>query len=161
MKIASRYLLPVELLTSLFLVSWGLLGSVGGGVLWRTLQADGLNEEWGLVLCGVGGAQFLVAALEGYYGRRWPDCKLFFSVTARYCLAFLAGVCWIWLAYMLITLHRPALLMLAIPAPACLAACFWIFFGNRKVACLLDPTVPTSRLEREILEERADLARTH
>lgn len=163
MKIASRYLLPVELLVSLLLISWGLSGWIGGGLLWKTLNAGGYNEEWGLVLCGVGGAQFALAALEAHFGRRWPCSFLLWAVTARYWLAFLAGVLWLWIVYMICTVGATSgsVIALGMQSPACLAACAWIFCGNRKVACVLDPTVSTQRLQREILAEREDLLRGH
>jgi hypothetical protein len=163
MKIASRYLLPVELLLSVLLLSWGLTGWIGGGLLWKTLHANGYNDEWGVMLCGIGGTQFAMAAIEARYGRRWPCSTLFYAVTARYWLAFLAGVLWLWILYMMLTVRGPSgtVLVLAVQAPACLFACAWIFFGNRKVACVLDPSVSTQRLQREILAEREEVLRGH
>lgn len=162
MKIASRYLLPLELFMAVLMLSWGLSGWVGGGLLWKTLVKHGLNAEWGLVLCGIGAAQLVVCSLEGFAGRRWCSPRLLASVTARYWLAFASAVVWLYATYILVTLRgADVVFSLAIQAPAGVLFSAWIFVGNRKVGCLLDPAMPTKRLQGELLAEREDLLKGH
>jgi hypothetical protein len=155
MKIASRYLLPVELITAVVLLSWGLSGWVGGSALWNMLEPHGMNTEWGLLLCGVGAAQLVAAASELFLGLHWRPRALFVSVTVRFWLAFFAMVVWLYACYAVLVLPgAPGVFSLAIQAPAMLVCSSWIAYGNRKVACVLDPTVPTHKLQAEILEKR-------
>lgn len=162
MKIASRYLLPLELFTAVLMLSWGFASWVGGGLLWKTLLNHGLNTEWGLALCGIGAAQLAVCSIEWFAGRRWDCSRLLASVTVRYWLAFASGVVWLYATYILVTLRgADVVFTLAIQAPAAVIFSAWIFVGNRKVGCLLDPAVSTKRLQGEILAEREDLLRGH
>lgn len=162
MKIASRYLLPIEMFLSIVMISWGLSGWVGGGLLWRTLHDHGMNDEFGVVLCLAGLVHLVVSSLEWFFGRRWSCAPLLASVTARYWLAFLAGVIWLYVGHIILTLKwSGSVVALIIQVPAALVFLTWIFVGNRKTACLLDPTVPTKRLQGEICAEREEAFKGH
>lgn len=155
MKIASRYLLPVELLTAAVMVSWGVSGWSGGAGLWSMLAAQGMNAEWGLVLCGLGTVQFCVAAFELARGRRWESRPLLFSVSLRFWLAFFATAAWFYACFLVLTMPgAPGMFSLAMQAPMALACSMWIAYDNRKVACVLDPGVPTQALQARIRRER-------
>lgn len=155
MKIASRFLLPLELFTALLMLSWGLSGWIGGSGLWTMLKPSGQNTEWGLWLCGLGGAQLLAAGAESVAGRDWRPPALLVSVSLRFWLAFLGIVTWFWVCYVVFTTPgAPGLFSLILQAPVALAASTWIAYGNRKVACVLDPGLPTRNLQTRILQER-------
>jgi hypothetical protein len=82
MKIASRFLLPLELVIALLMVSWSISGWFGGGLLWVRLSEHGLNTEWGLSLCAVGVAQLAAAGTEWCFGRCWERRRLLGFVRA-------------------------------------------------------------------------------
>lgn len=161
MKIATRYLLPLEIFMSLQMLSWGISGWVGGGTLWQALEKVGQNTEWGLALCLVGMVQLLATGLEWVAGRRWPNLHLLRSVFVRQWSAFACVVVWLYACYLAVTLpHVSEMFVLLIQAPAGVLFSVWIWGQNLKVACVLDPAVPTSRLQRELELER-DALHTH
>src|SRR5688572_12403522 len=76
-KIASRYLLPLEAYMAATMISWGISGGFINGKLWQALNAsDGpdvwldSNFWWGIGLCIVGGLQLLTSLIELVTGRR-------------------------------------------------------------------------------------------
>lgn len=158
MKIASRYLLPLELYMAVVLLSWGLSGWFGGGLLWKTLEKSGQNTEWGLALCSIAAAQLLLTAAEWCFGRRWPSPRLFACVTVRMWLALASTGVWIYVVYMMATLRGADMVFsLALQAPAGVLFSLWVLVGNLKVACLLDPSCPTENLKRTIQADRERL----
>lgn len=160
MKIASRYLLPLELFMSLLLVSWGIAGWVGHGVLGHGLASQGINVEWGIALCGIGFAQFSVGSFEWFGGKRWETPQLHLAVLARMWLAFLAGAVWLYVCYFMIVLKGEGVLVsLALQAPAGVMFSAWIFAGNSKTEVLLNPNLKTDCLERTIIADRERLLR--
>lgn len=155
MKIATRFLLPLELFAGMVMLSWGVSGWLGGSGLWTMLAVHDQNLEWGLWLCGVGAAQFGAAAVEFVAGRDWRPRALLFAVSLRFWLAFLGIVVWCYVFFVVLTAERsPGVLSLAMQAPLALAFSAWIAWGNRRVACVLDPAVSTQGLQRQILAER-------
>jgi hypothetical protein len=155
MKNASRYLLPLELFMAVLMLSWGVSGWLGGGILWNVLAAAGTNTEWGLSLCLVGLAQLLASGAEWGLGRRWGERALLYSVSVRFWIALVSVAVWIYVCKVMLTLPGGLeVFALLVQAPAALLFAAWIGIGNRKMACLLDPAVPTVKLQRQILEER-------
>lgn len=160
MKIASRLFIPLELLLAGTILSWGLSGWVGGGALFRDLSLDGRNLEWGLMLCGVGLAQIILGGMEWVIGRRWENERLMRCVYARCVLAFVATVVWLYMLFFISTAaNREISFALWLQAPMGLLFSAWAFVGNYKVACVLDPEVPTVGLQKTIMMERSQLER--
>lgn len=156
MKIASRYLLPLELFLSILVVSWGLSGWLGGGLLWKALREYGLNDEFGVVLCATGLLQFIAAALEWFWGRRWDCSRMLTSVRARSSLGFVSVVIWVYVVYTVLTLPSTGVAWsLTVQAPAALLFQGWVFVGNYFTACVLDPDTPTERVKAQLRAERA------
>lgn len=155
MKNASRYLLPLEMFMGILLLDLGVDGWVGYGYLWAALAAAGQTVAWGLALCGFGFLQFSLAFLEQVAGRGWCDKNLLLSTRLRSGAAFAAVVGWFYVVYLLISARgteTPVFAaMVAVPA---VAFSLWIMVTNRKVACLLDPEVPTVQLQQTIVMER-------
>jgi len=155
MKIASRYLLPAEFITAVILFSWGLSGWMGGASLYQMLKAHDLNDEWGILFCGVGLAQFLVAMAELFFGQRWSQKVLFISVTARFWLAFFAMSEWLYACYAVLWMQETlSFFSLVIQAPAALICTAWIAYGNRKVSIIMDPSISTKKLQSEMMRRR-------
>lgn len=151
MKIATRYLLPLEIFMALVMLSWGISGWAGGGVLWLTLQKTGQNTEWGVALCLVGLVQLATTLAEWCIGRRWANAHLQRSVSARLCSAFVSAVVWLYVCFTVATLPNSAqMFVLWVQAPAGILFSVWIWAANFKAACVLDPSVPTTRLQREL-----------
>lgn len=160
MKIASRYLLPLELCLSLLLISWGVAGAAGHGLLWHGLAVQGVNVEWGVALCGIGLAQFSIGFVEWSVGKHWEARELHLSVTLRFWLAFVAAVVWLYVCYFMLVLKGDGVLMsLALQAPIGFVFSIWICAGNLKTEVLLNPNVKTEGLQRTIIADRERLLR--
>lgn len=156
MKIATRFLLPLELFAGMVMFSWGISGWQGGAAIWAMLAVHDRNAEWGLWLCGVGAVQIAAAAAEFGLGRDWRRRALLFSVSLRFWVAFFGMVVWCYVCFVVLTAQgAPGMLSLMMQAPMALGFSAWIAWGNRRVACVLDPDVPTLALQRQILAERA------
>lgn len=155
MRNASRFLLPLEMFTAILLIFLGIDGWVGYSPLWAALASFDKNLEWGIALCGLGLVQLSVAFLEWHVGREWADRAIFRSVIARKWCGFLAVVAWLYVCYlMLIARGTDTPLMPALTAPVAVLFAAWICIGNLKVGCLLDPNVPTARLEAAMIVDR-------
>lgn len=158
MKIASRYLIPLELFMAVTMLSWGISGWIGEGLLWDLLARNAQNWEWGLTLCAIGLVQLAVTSIEWCRGRRWDARRLHVSVTLRFWAAFACVAVWLYVCFVMATTPDAlAVFSLVIQAPVALAFALWICVGNLKVACVLDPAVPTTRLQEQIRRERSQL----
>jgi len=156
MKIAARYLLPLEMFMAVSMFGWGLSGWKGHGILWQILAEHRQeNFQWGVALCSVGLAQFAVTLGEWFFGKGWSNGSLLLIVRARFWLAFLSMIVWVYVCYFIFTTHGAiAVLTLFVQAPtaAIFQACIGV--GNLKVATMLDPSVRTTRLQRAMHDER-------
>lgn len=161
MKIASRYLLPLEILMAVLMLSWGMSGWQGGGRLWDVLQKEQLNQQWGLALCGIGLAQLVISLCEWLGGRHWEPRLLLATTRARFWLALISVAAWIYVCYFMLVTRGAAgmVFSLSVQAPVAVIFAAWIAVSNLKVAVLLDPAVPTARLQRQFLTERERLVR--
>jgi hypothetical protein len=61
---------------------------------------------------------------------------------------------WFYVCYFLATSGAIGTPSLVLQAPVALLFSLWIAVGNRRVAVVLDPELPTKRLQERILEER-------
>lgn len=155
MKIASRYLIPLELFMAAVMMSWGLTGWKGGGALWHALNTQGLNTQWGLALCALSLVQLAVTLFEWQAGCTRLERWLMWFVYARAWLGFFATVTWFYVFYFVLTMQGINLVQsLALQAPIGLGFSVWAWLGNLKVALVLDPKVATETLQRNILLER-------
>lgn len=153
MKIATRYLIPLELFMAAVMMTWGLTGWKGGGALWHALNAQGLTTTWGTALCGLGLLQLAVTLFEWQAGCSRLERWLMRIVYARAWLGFFSLVAWWYALYFALTMV-PGIDVLKLQAPIAAAFSAWAWLGNLKVALVLDPAVPTETLQRNILIER-------
>lgn len=155
MKIASRYLLPLELLLAILLISWGVSGWLGRGTLWQSLFIVQENKNWGVFMVTIGTFQLASSVTELAIGRRWCNRLLLTNVSLRCVGAFLASSIWIYVCYLLIVAPATGLVVsLCIQAPCCLVLNCLVYAGNLKVRYVLNPDVPTSQLEQTIVLAR-------
>jgi hypothetical protein len=161
MKIASRFLLPLELFIALVLLSWGMSGWFGAGPVHRALLVDGDNFWWGVSLCTIALGQFAVPLLELLFCRRWDNLDLLLCVTVRHWLGFVAAVAWLYVCYFIVAVMGwEVAYSLGLQAFAGVVFSIWIWVENQKVALMLDPDVPTEGLQRARCAERHELLRT-
>jgi len=158
-RYASRYLLPIEMFCAVLLLSWGIAGMQTHGALSGVLDGAGIALPWTIVLCVVAAAQLVFASVELFAGRRWSDRDLLLSVSLRCICAFLSVPVWIYIFKF--TFDAPGAtfvspLMLQAPLGVLWQAA--IFVGNVRTRCLLDPKIPTNRLEREVQLDRGRFA---
>ena len=153
-KVASRFLLPLELFLGLTMVSWALSGGLARGYLYRLLERDGANLTWLVVLGVVGGLQMGWAMFEWALGREWTLWTLKLwppsvhqSASLRATCAFFAGCVWLYICKLVLDGEgMQSVTVLAILAPASFLFCCWVFVENLKVRCALDPQISTSTL---------------
>lgn len=160
MKIASRWLLPLELYVAVVMIGWGLAGSIGTGHFASLLRSESDPAAWGWMLCALGAGQFLIAGIEAGWGRRWCERWIHASVSARCVAAFLSAATWLYVCWVLaIGADTGVALAIFIQAPCAVVANLYIYAGNLKVRYLLDPEIPTTRLQASILVERLHATR--
>jgi len=154
MKVASRFLLPLELFLGLTMFSWGLSGGFGRGFLYKLLERLGDNQAWLVALCLVGGLQMGWAMFEWLCGRNWQlwttrhwPPSVHFAASLRATLAFLAALVWLYVVKLVLDVPGMAqITVLAILAPASFLFCCWVFVENLKVRYALNPQISTSTL---------------
>lgn len=152
---ATRHLLLVEVLLALVMLSWGISGWLGPGMLHATLKVLELHIAWGVFLCTISGVHATVSASEWVVGRLWPQGWIYRSITVRCVCSFLATCVWIYVIYLGCTVERMGTIFtLMLQATVALTFSAFAFCGNSKIQCVLDPKVPTDRLEAELLLER-------
>ncbi len=160
MKIASRYLLPLELYLAATMMAWGCSGWFGKGGLWAALAANGQNLEWGSVMLAVGASHFIASICEWKYGRQWCMRKLLLSVSNRTVCSALSTVIWFYACYKLVTLAgMNQVVSLWIQAPMAALFSAWAFIGNMKVRHVLHPDIPTSEFEKTMTFDRRRVPR--
>lgn len=155
MKLASRYLLPLELFLAASLISWGLSGWFGAGSLWHALAISQQNNEWGTVMVAVGFAQLAAAAVEWLGGRKWCTRVLFTNASTRAVCSALGTIVWFYACYKIVTLQGMDMVV-ALWTQAPLGAIFsaWCFVGNMRVRTVLNPAIKTRDFERTLVMER-------
>lgn len=160
MKIASRYLIPLEIYLASTILAWGLSGWFGQGSLWSALERSGQNFEWGAVMVTIGTLQVTASATEWLIGKGWCNRLLLVNVSTRAVASALATIVWFYACYKLVTLDGMEVVV-ALWAQAPLGAVFsaWCFVGNMRVRTVLHPEIPTRDFERTIVVERRRLIR--
>jgi hypothetical protein len=149
MKYATRYLLPIEIVMAVGLVSWGCSGGFGGGALWAELRKLNINEVWGFWLIGVGAV-----------GKRWRDEMLLLSIKMRMSCLFFATVIWFYICYLAIQISGNGFVIpMMVQAPAALLFSIWAYVGNARIKCVLDPDIPSYNLEQRLAQERMSFMR--
>lgn len=147
MPVASRYLLPLELLMSLQAIAWAISGGFGGGALHQLLAPRGENLTWFFVLGGTGFVMLALTSIEWVYGRHWPLPRLLAWVSARAVAAFLMAVIWTYALFVVIVLDRDAIVyVLIMMAPVNGLFSWWSYVENLKVRYALDHRQPTQKL---------------
>lgn len=145
--VASRYLLPLEILMALQAIAWAISGGLGHGRLWRVLDAQGENLAWFALLGGVGVAMCAISALEWLCGRAWPLSRVLASVSLRAVLAFLMTAIWCYALYAVLVYDAErSVFVLTMMAPLNALFSWWCFHENLKVRYALDPRCATTRL---------------
>jgi len=154
MKVASRFLLPLELFLGLTMVAWAISGGLARGYLFRLLERESANQAWLLTLGIVGGLQMGWAMFEWACGRRWTLWSLGLwppsvhqSVSIRSSCAFLSGCVWLYICKLMFDGDgMQSVTVLAVLAPASFLFCCWVFVENLKVRYALNPQISTSTL---------------
>jgi len=147
-KVASRFMLPVEMLIGWMLLVVGLVGSVGGGTLYRALLERGENLAWGLPFCAVGALQVAVSMVEWWTMRGAPERDIMLAANIRSALAFIAGIAWLAaFSWVIVEGLARTSMMLVMTAPIVCAFNAWAFIENQKVKYALDPKHPTTLLQ--------------
>jgi hypothetical protein len=148
MKVASRFMLPVEMLLGWLLFAMGLVGGVGQGTLYRALLERGENLSWALLFCTLGGIQVMIAVTEWRWMRASPELDIMRASTARSVSAGMAVLAWaavfVWI--IMEGLARTSMMVVMI-APITAAFNAWAYAENQKVKYALDPKHPTTRLQ--------------
>lgn len=154
-RYATRYLLPLEMCVALQLLAMAVAGSWNGSALWTTLLLSGDNLTWTLVIGAIGSAALGVAAWEWLCGREWVNGRLRMVLIARKWLSLLTLLVWSYAVFVMWTAPagwRMVEVMLAAVPMAAFAA--WSWWVNYRTECVLDPTLKTTTLERNLETRR-------
>lgn len=148
-RLRSRHMLPMEMLASVALGLAGMSGAFPVGWLHVILERQGYALGWGLGLMPIAVAAFVVSATEWFWGSRWENGHLRFSIFARWWLSLLSAVAWLIVLYMMATITQPVTSMV-ITAITFMPFHFWSFWVNLRVHTALDPTKSTERLKQRM-----------
>lgn len=147
MKVASRFLLPVEMILALHLLAWAYSGGLSHGGFYRVLEHRGENAVWLGVLGGTGLLLLTVACWEWLRGRKWSVVLVYKSVTLRCFLSFISIVSWVYALYTVLHFDvERAVMVLTVTAPVNALFSVWCFVENLKVRYALDDRHSTSTL---------------
>lgn len=149
MKVASRFLLPIEMFLGAKLIVLALTGGtsvLGGGSIYRALTVSGETTAWLIMLLSIGIPVFTVAVYEWFFLRDGSTDEILRVVSARSVLSFLGTVTWI-AALGFIANQRLVSVSMYLVMTAPLAAFFhgWTFVENLKVRYALSPQYPTEQ----------------
>ena len=148
MPVASRFMLPVEMLMGWLMFATGLVGGIGQGTLYHALRERGDNTSWLVLYGAIGLAQTTVALVEWAKLRRAGETTILRVVRQRSflnavaALGWMAAFCWL----ILEGLARTSMMLMMI-APIVCAFNAWAYKENQKVTYALDPAHPTSNLQ--------------
>lgn len=148
MKVASRFMLPVELLLGWLLIVSAVVGGFGRGPLYASLLQRGENLSWFVVFFAIGSMQAGIAMWEWTSLRSAADDYLLQVARVRSSLAFIAGMAWICaMAWLIVDGMARSSMMFVLVAPVATAFNAWAFAENQKVTYALDPQHATTRLQ--------------
>lgn len=147
LKVASRFMLPVEMLLGFLTIICGLVGAFGHGTLHNQLSSRGESVGWLLTFGVVGLLQVGIAVYEWSRLRGAPDEKLLDVARVRSAAQFATFMAWaasaIWI---LIEGMARTSMMLMMVTPVICAFAAWAFVENQKVRYALDPDHATTTL---------------
>lgn len=149
-KVASRFLLPLEMYLGITAVSWAMAGGFGHGPVRQLLAGGGhayLDDVWLVTLSAVGIAQIAAASLEWVQGREWELTGIWRSARIRLSIAFVSMLIWLWVLKMLTDLGSfDITLGLALISPATVMMQGWAAWENYRVRLAADNSIPTSTM---------------
>lgn len=147
MRVASRFMLPTEILLGWLTVVAGVAGGWGEGRLHILLALRGECAMWAGTFMSLGAAAIIVGAVEWLFLRGASQTTIMWATRIRSAIAFCGAVLWAaasgWLVADGLAAHAVLLLLLA---PIAMTFNAWTFWENQKVTYALDPEHPTSRL---------------
>lgn len=147
MRVASRFMLPTEILLGWLTIVAGIAGGWGDGRLHQLLALRGECTLWAALFIGIGTAKIACASIEWFLLRDSAPKVIMLSTQARSIIAFLGTILWAatagWLVADGLFNHAPGLLLLA---PIATIFDAWAFWENKKVTYAINPEHPTSRL---------------
>lgn len=147
MQVASRYLLPLEMLLACKLILLAVNGGFGGGTMYRALVAQGESLSW-FIFVGSIGLPLLVLAVHEWCLLRKAEAHIInASVTARAFFSFLGAMTWLGAAVFIISIGAaPTTMYFMLLAPVAATFHAWCFVENMKVKVALDDRYPTPHL---------------
>jgi hypothetical protein len=149
-KVASRFLLPLEIYLGITAIAWAFTGGFGHGILralLETAQHKYLDDVWFATLTAIGVAQASAALIEWIYGRTWTLETVWRSARVRCTVAFVAVLAWTWVIKLLLDVGPLNVTIgLIIIAPATIAMQVWVYWENIRVRLAADNSIPTSTM---------------
>jgi hypothetical protein len=147
-KVASRFLIPLEMYLGVQAIAWGLSGSICKGGLHNVLAQDDQSLSWGVILCSVGAAQIVLGVIEWLRGKRWDLLQIHRSVSYRAVASLVAAFAWVAAGGVLfIAAGFTAVPALTLSAPFSIAFCMWCYKENLQVRYALDQQYKTSTIQ--------------
>jgi hypothetical protein len=147
MKVASRFLAPLEIFIGLFTLSWGLSAYLHIGALNQMLTQHGEHYVYSVVFIACGWYMAAIAAIEWVSGKQWTERVLYVFACMRSMMCFLTCLAWSYNFYLFATigLHH-VVAVLVYQTPIAIVGCVYAYIENAKVRYALDPRYPTPGL---------------
>lgn len=150
-KVASRFLLPLEMFLGLTLLAWAVHASLGDGYVTQLFGDLGEAGSWTMIGMLAGTVQLGAAAIEFFWGRRWPEYSyrrveptIHSWVMLRILGGFFAVIAWSFAIKIVVQQHQAiALLSLTLIAIVASIASGATMVENWRVRSAVDPRFPT------------------
>lgn len=154
-RFATRYLLPLEMATSIQLLVIAASGSWRDSSLFNALSLTAETTLWTLMLGAIGLAGLGLALWEWTSGTRWVNGQLRMVLAARKWTALLAVFAWTYVLFtMLAAPDGWRVIEIVLESVPFAVFAGWSWWVNYRTGCVLDPTMKTSRLERDLEAKR-------
>lgn len=147
MRVASRYLLPLEMLLAFQLIILAINGGFGGGPLYHALVATREALALFLVVGSLGVSLLGLSFYEWHFLRRAEEKIILASVSARAFCAFFGTVIWLGTAIFIVSIGAaPTTVYFMLLSPIAATFHCWCFVENMKVKCAIDHRYATPHL---------------
>lgn len=149
-KVASRFLLPLEAFLGFVLITWAVHTSAGNGYITQLFVDAGEARSWTVIGLIAGMLQLGAAALEFLFGRHWPEFyarhlapTIYRSVSIRIGAGLAAILAWSYAFKFVIDQQAASLLSLTLTAIGAILFTAWTIAENWRVRSAVDPRIPT------------------
>lgn len=154
-RFATRYLLPLEMAVALQLLVIAAAGSWPDSALHNVLALTAENGLWTVGIGMIGLVGLCLSAWEWMCGVRWVNGQLRRVLWGRKWVSAMAVFAWSYALYTMLKAPEGwRMVEIVLESVPFAGFSIWSWWVNYRTECVLDPTMQTSRLERDLEAKR-------